>query len=246
MITSRANPLIKEIKKLRDAGERAARGLFIVEGDRFVSDLSAKGLTAEYIFSVDESAGEKLAARRFFAVSDAVLSSLSELKTPQHTVAVYRLPIYREDDIYACRRILLLDGVQNPDNGGALVRSAVCAGFDAVVCINGCADLYSPKSVRASAGAISEIVTFNGTAAIMDGLCERGFTVIGTSLAGKDAPSAQSPPFALVIGSEGGGMSAEAAERCTLLCRLPMRGKCESLNAACAGTLMMYKINAMI
>jgi len=141
--------------------------------------------------------------------------------------------------------IVILDGVTDPHNLGAIIRSAECAGVHGVIVPERRAAGLGPTAAKAAAGAlnymrIARVKNLNRT---IDELKERGVWVIGTAMDGENAFSADlTGPVALVIGSEGEGISRLTLEKCDRTLTLPMLGKIESLNASVAAGVLMYEI----
>lgn len=141
--------------------------------------------------------------------------------------------------------ILLLDGIEDPRNLGALLRSADGAGVSGVVIPQRRASFVSPTVVRASAGAaeympVAQVVNI---ASCIDILKKRGFWICGADAAGeKDYYAADlKGPLAIVIGGEGKGLGRLIKEKCDFLLKIPMYGKISSLNASVAGALIMFE-----
>ena len=156
------------------------------------------------------------------------------------------------DDIFAYAAekgedpfIIILDGVTDPHNLGAIIRSAECAGAHGVIVPERRAAGLGPTAAKAAAGAldymrIARVKNLNRT---IDELKERGVWVIGTAMDGENAFTADlTGPAALVIGSEGEGISRLTLEKCDRTLTLPMVGQIESLNASVAAGVLMYEI----
>ena len=141
--------------------------------------------------------------------------------------------------------ILILDGVTDPHNLGAIIRSAECAGAHGVVLPERRAAGLGPAAAKAAAGAlnylpIARVKNLNRT---IDELKQRGVWVIGTAMDGEDALTADlTGPVALVIGSEGEGISHLTLQKCDRTVTLPMKGQIVSLNASVAAGILMYEI----
>ena len=141
--------------------------------------------------------------------------------------------------------LILLDGVTDPHNLGAIIRSAECAGAHGVVLPERRAAGLGPAAAKAAAGALDclPIARVKNLNRAIDELKERGVWVIGTAMDGEDALRADlTGPLALVIGSEGEGVSRLTLEKCDRTLTLPMRGKIESLNASVAAGILMYEV----
>ena len=141
--------------------------------------------------------------------------------------------------------IVILDGVTDPHNLGAIIRSAECAGAHGVILPERRAAGLGPAAAKAAAGAlnylpIARVKNLNRT---IDELKQRGVWVIGTAMDGEDALAADlTGPVALVIGSEGEGISHLTLQKCDRTVTLPMKGQIVSLNASVAAGILMYEI----
>lgn len=156
------------------------------------------------------------------------------------------------DDMFALARergedpfLVLLDGVTDPHNVGAIIRSAECAGAHGVILPERRAAGLGPAAAKAAAGALSymPIAREKNLNRTIDALKARGVWVIGTAMDGENAMTADlTGPVALVIGSEGEGISRLTLEKCDRTLTLPMKGSIESLNASVAAGVLMYEV----
>lgn len=156
------------------------------------------------------------------------------------------------DDIFAAASekqedpfIIILDGITDPHNLGAIIRSAECAGAHGVIIPERRAAGLGPTAAKSAAGALDHlpIARVKNLNRCIDELKERGVWVIGTAMDGEDALKADlSGPAALVIGSEGEGISHLTLEKCDRVLTLPMMGRIGSLNASVAAGILMYEI----
>ena len=242
MITSKTNSIVKLIKKLQTRKGRKETGLFFVEGNKHVDDAIANYQEPIHIIQTQLNYDTNFIAHNALIVTDEIFRYLSGTKAPQGIIAVFEIPFYESDNIINSDKILLLDHVQDSDNVGALIRSAVCAGFDTVLMTDGCADPYAPKSVRSSAGAVLSIKLSKVSMDIIQSLKNSKFNFIGTHLEGVESANIFKNNIVLVVGNEGSGMSDDVSQLCDILIKIPIYGNCESLNAAVAGSILMYKI----
>lgn len=156
------------------------------------------------------------------------------------------------DDVFECASqrgedpfIVLLDSITDPYNLGAIIRSAECAGAHGVVIPERRASGLTPAVAKAAAGALAymKVVRVNNINRAIDELKERGVWITAAALDGEDALKADlSGPIALVIGSEGDGISRLTLEKCDRRVTLPMKGKIESLNASVAAGILLYQV----
>ena len=173
-------------------------------------------------------------------VSEEIFACLSDEKTPQGVICRVKIP--NRPLIAPCAPCLLLDGVADPGNIGAIIRTANAAGYDEIYLTEGCADPYAPKSVRASmSGIFFTKLYFGARAEILEKLKETPLIV--ADMHGENAFSFTAPnKFALVIGNEANGISAEVFDRASYTVKIPMRETQESLNAAVSAGILMYQL----
>ncbi len=174
-------------------------------------------------------------------VSEDVLRHLTDEKTPQGVVCRVKIP---EKIIMSPQgRCLILDGVADPKNVGAIIRTANAAGYKEIYCTETCADPYAPKSVRASMSGVFFTRLYFGTRAeIIKKL--QGIPIVVADMDGENVFSFNAPDtFALVIGNEGNGVSDELSSIATHTVKIPMCKTQESLNAAVSAGVIMYQLN---
>ena len=244
------NPLIQRLRTLKTGEGREAERLFLVEGDKLMREAAAVltpqvALFEEGIFHGDLPEVLQARGARALTVPRRVLEAVCDTQTPQGACAAFSLPMPM-DILNPPKRIVALDGVQDPGNLGAIWRTADAAGFQAMVAGPGCAEALSPKVQRAAMGSGFRIpfAKVDGLAAYLETLAGQGYAVVATSLAG--APFYERTPlpdrFVLVIGSEAHGISPAVYKSATISLKLPMRGGAQSLNASVAAGIMMYEL----
>lgn len=252
ILTSRNNPAVKAAASLKETSNRRKTGLFIIEGARLCCDAAENGVEITEFF-ITEKAAEKYqeeyltvkecAAKAYF-VSESVAEKLSDTKNSQQIFAVCRenrahTGINREG-IY-----IFTDNIQNPDNLGAVVRTAEALGADGIIVNSGC-DIYSPKALRASMGGLLRfpvIKTDNGTALLSE-LAKNGMKIYASVVdsAALDVSKVnEKGGTVLIIGNEGNGVSEDILALSTEKVTIPMKGKAESLNASAAATILMWE-----
>ena len=182
-------------------------------------------------------------------VQNDVLDQISDSGSPQGVLAVAKAHDSGLPSIAKCRRIVVVDSVQDPGNVGAIVRTAVAAGFEAVITSSGTADLLSPRSIRASAGTIFGLQSARNIdlGSALDSLLAEGHFVVATnSQAEQDFRSLEvTDQMTLVLGSEAHGVSDSILERASALVSIPMGLHVESLNVAVAAGLLMYRMQTI-
>ena len=256
-VLGRHNERVKLIRALNTAAERERTGCFLAEGPRVVAELLYSSLTVRLLlYSAGANAEVKqlaeLAAERgaeVFETDAGLLEQLSPAKTSQGVLALAELPKCTWERLLDCRRIVVLEGVQDPGNVGTLLRSARAFGFQGALCLAG-ADPFNARAVRSAAGAVFALPILRlASVPAPDGwlapLRRAGFALITAAAhGGTSLPRAVFPRrAALLLGSEVGGVSAEASGAADLEVTIPLLGNCESLNVAAAGSVLMYEMS---
>lgn len=242
-ITSRKNPLLQQVRRLLSSRqERQRTGLFVADGTKLLQEAVSwwPGLTTVILSDgVDCVLPEQVQLVR---VPEDVMASISPMQTPQGALFICRLP---EPAPFApVPGMLLLDGIQDPGNLGTILRTADALNVP-VVLLEGCADPYSHKTVRASMGAVFRTPVFTARWEQVSQACrEAGIPIGVTALNDHAVDIRQAKPgtMAVVIGSEGQGVRPEIlsqAEHCLII---PMNPHCESLNAAVAAAIVMWQM----
>lgn len=181
-------------------------------------------------------------------VDSDVLDRIADSNSPQGLLAVAEVLDAELSSISKCRRVVVIDSVQDPGNVGAIVRTAAAAGFEAIVASPGTADLLSPRSIRASAGTIfsaqfARNVDLDWCMAVLLG--EGHVVVVSDSRGDRDFRSLNpAQRMSLVLGSEAQGVSESVMQQASVLVTIPMGDHVESLNVAVAGGLVMYQMQA--
>jgi RNA methyltransferase, TrmH family len=230
---------------VRDRRARRDEDLLVVDGPRALATFSAAGGVIEAVFVDDpERVPDGVDAKAVWAVDRAELDRISDAATPQGMLAIGRSRVVPLERAAEHRLIVVLDGVQDPGNVGAVVRVAAACGVGALIATTGCADPTSPRAVRASAGTIAmmDLVVGVDSAVAVVALQRAGVRVIATAMDGSiglgDLGSGQ--PTAIVLGSEGAGVSPAALELADDTVSLPMVAPVESLNVAVTAGVVLY------
>ncbi|MCL2810887.1 MAG: RNA methyltransferase [Clostridia bacterium] len=249
-ITSLQNPRVRALRGLQDKKRRQIEGRFLVEGGKLVGEALAHTVVHTVVVE-EEKAGHFVALLEALFAAGAqvlvsprrVLEALCETKTPQGIVAEVDMPEPQASAGY----LVAMDGVQDPGNVGAIIRTADAAGFDGVLLGPTCADPFGAKALRGSMGSIFRVpvIQTEELAEKLAALRREGYAVLSTQLDGEDFFERGPLPtkLVLVIGSEAEGVSAQIRTLATHRLRLPMGGGAESLNAAVAAGIMMYDLS---
>lgn len=242
-ITSRKNPLIQQVRRLLSSKkEREQTGLFVADGTKLLREAVRwwSGLDTVILSdSVEMDLPEKCKVVR---VPKEIMAYISPMETPQGALFLCRLPEKKE--FIPTPGMLLLDGIQDPGNLGTILRTADALNIP-VALLEGCADPYSHKVVRASMGAVFRCTVQQTTWEEAQMKCaESNIPVAVTALSDKavDIRTAALSRMAVVIGSEGQGVRDEILQAAGQELIIPMNPRCESLNAAIAAAIVMWQM----
>lgn len=247
VITSRANPLLARVRKLNSRRcFRREEGAFAAEGPKLLGEALRWGAELEAVIAAPGVPLPELPPGvRVVEVADSLLASVADTESPQGIVFVCRgRPLALPEKLEG-RRWLVLDGVQDPGNVGTVWRTADAFGADGLILCNGCADPWNPKTVRATMGAVFRLPVYEAT------LDEAAEELAGASIPlyaaalredTEDVRRVTLGRSAVIIGSEGRGVSDAALALCEKTVKIPMSPRCESLNAAVAASVVLWEM----
>ena len=240
MISSKQNTLIKEIRSLKDKKFRDKLGVFVLEGVKPVKEGVDFNLPIREIVLTEKNYGDFANCNyKIEVVSEEVFKSISEEKTPQGVLAV----VFKGENKLSSPKgaCLLLDGVSDPNNVGAIIRTAVASGYNDIYLTNACADAYSQKSVRCSMSGVFRANIMR--ADVQDILSVINLPIVVADMNGQNVFDIQlDKPICLVIGSEGNGVSDFVKNKADLTVKIPMENNMESLNASVSAGILMYAL----
>lgn len=245
-ITSRKNPLLQQVKKLFSSRkEREAAGLYAADGTKLLDEAIRYCPELETVILSDGVEAAVPEHVRRIRVPGDVMESISPMSSPQGAVFLCRLP--EKAAFVPEPGMLLLDGIQDPGNLGTILRTADALNIR-VGLLEGCADPYSHKVVRASMGAVFRTPVWMTTWEEAKAGCRAAsIPVAVTALDSRavDIRRADVGSMAVVIGSEGQGVRKEILESADSTLIIPMNSHCESLNAAVAATIAMWQMTKL-
>lgn len=258
-ITSQDNIRVKLVRKLGTRKGRSDEGLFVAEGRNLISEILERGLDVEFIMvpeSVADGSGSEAAdlirecidspSMTVCTVADREFGRLTDAGTGIGMLAVVRMDACGRDTagrLGPDDNVLVLDRIQDPGNMGTLIRTAVAAGYKAVIAMSGTVDIYSPKVLRATAGMVFAIpvVYVSDSGELREMIAGRRIAVTTVQGGRPYFEEDLRKGIALVIGNEGRGVSDEIINMADIRVTLPMKGGVESLNAAAAAAILMYE-----
>jgi TrmH family RNA methyltransferase len=252
-ISSRQNPLVKELRRAFHDGEPTSDGSIAIESVRTIEEAIRSGLRFHAVFfaeSAQARAGRLLpqlaASAEALLLPDDVFQGVVATETPQGVAALVRLKTYKFEDLFASPGPLIVAaaGVQDPGNLGTIIRSAEAFGAEGVLVGAGTVSPYNPKVVRASAGSLFRLpVLAVEFPAILDSLRERGLKLLATS-SHKGIPIEEvelTGGVAVFIGNEGAGLPKDVLRHMDAQIAIPHEPKVESLNAGIAASIVLYE-----
>ena len=243
VITSRKNPLIQRARKLvASRKERQDAGLFACDGTKLLSEAVAYWKGLDTVFLTEDVQIDLPEQVKVIRVSPDIMAYISPMETPQGAFFLCRLP--EEQPFVPQKGMLLLDGIQDPGNLGTILRTADALDIP-VALLEGCADPYSHKVVRASMGAVFRTPPIRTTWETARQALQAAAIPVGvTALSDRaeDIRHADISAMAVVIGSEGQGVRSQILKEADRELIIPMNPRCESLNAAVAATIVMWQM----
>lgn len=244
-ITSRKNSYILRLRRLSaDSDYRRECGEYICDGIKTLNEaiqFGAEICSVLWKGSAQEISG--LCCERQYTAPEELFDHASAMKNSPGPLFTVCIP--KRDDELPVRNAIVLENVQDPGNVGTVIRSANAFGIDAVILCGACADLYNPKTVRATMGAIfRQRILAVGTDALRELLRKNSLTLYGAALSpeAKDIRSVSLKNAAVAIGSEGNGLSGEFLSLCEREIIIPMQPHSESLNAGVAAAVVMWEM----
>ncbi|MFA6074415.1 MAG: RNA methyltransferase [Negativicutes bacterium] len=255
-ITSFSNEAIKNFVALRLKKQRERQQLFLVEGWKNIHEaLEAKFIVEKLLVDVNEHLKteeslilKNIAERsKVIYTTRSIINKIAETVTAQPLLAVIKYPEHSSAGIVEKKFVVLLNNIQDPGNVGTIIRTAVAAGADAVYYDSGCADRFSAKVIRASAGAVFKIpvIGVEKSSELISKHKRAGFAIIGTALC-KDAVSVwdleKTEKIMIVLGNEGAGIDDELLAMCAKRVVVPLKNNVESLNVGAAAAIVLFAV----
>lgn len=246
-ITSRQNPLMTHLRKLASSRSyRKKSGEYLCDGTKLLAEALKWGAEVKTaVFSEGVDIPPLPDGVRAVRVSEELMRAVSPMETPQGALFTVALPEVQLPETLSGKHYLVLDGVQDPGNVGTILRTADAFDCDGVFLVNACADLYNPKTARATMGAIFRREAYTVTVEELFSLLQKsGVPLYGTALRDDTVPLAEADlaRAAVAIGSEGRGLSQQVLDECAKTLKIPMNPRCESLNAAIAATVVLWEM----
>ena len=232
IITSLKNEKVKYWYNLRNKKFRDQERRFLIEGDHLINEARKQNLVIETISIVDKNAD--------YFVTKEIMEKISEQKSISYNAAVVRF--IKEDSITG--NVLILDGVQDPGNLGTIIRSCIAFGVSNIILSDNSVDLYNSKVIRATEGMIFNInVLRRNLIEFIPIVKNLGYKIVGTDVKnGINIKDINKENIAIVMGSEGQGLSNDVKNMCDNFVYIKMDDACESLNVGVATSILLYEV----
>ena len=243
-LRSRQNPTIRRLRALAsDAAFRRAEGEYLCDGGKLLAEAIEKGAEIRCVLWKERAEDMPLPGNvKQYTAGAELFDYVSPMKNSPGPLFTLAIPAEAEPRF---ARAILLENVQDPGNVGTVIRTAAAMGVDTVLLCGACADVYSPKTARATMGAIFREKLFHCTAADAKALAaQNGLPLYGAALSDRasDIRELDVKNAVVAIGSEGRGLSAELLGLCDGEVIIPMAAGSESLNAAVAGAIVLWEM----
>ena len=246
VVTSRANGRVKQLRAAFAGQARLSQGLVGIEGEHLLEEAVRSGVMLKTVFVSERREVPGFVPRgvEVLRLANDVFQSCVETQTPQGVAALVVPPVWGvEEMLDGVPLILIAVGLQDPGNLGTLVRSVEAFGGTGVLTTGGTVSVWNGKAVRASAGSVFRVPVGVASEEAMDRLRGAGVKLLAGMREG--AVGVEEVDLrggcAFLVGNEGAGLSAEWVERAEVQVAIPCPGAVESLNAAVAGSLLMYE-----
>ena len=243
MITSNQNEQVKYWASLNEKKNRDKFKEYIIEGEHLVIEAYKNGYLKTVIYR--DKLNLKLENVEVVEVSENVIKKISTTVTPQSVIGIARY--FDDENVDLNKRIVALDGVQDPGNAGTIVRNSLAFGYNLVFFSNNSVDIYNSKFIRATQGYFYSLKIIRGDIKeFILKLKESNYDIISTYL---DSSSVNinyiktNEKHCVVMGNEGQGVSKEIINLSNIKTIIPMNLIVDSLNVAVASGIVMYKIN---
>jgi TrmH family RNA methyltransferase len=233
---------IKFIKSLQEKKMREQERLFVVEGVKLVEELLLQSkMEVEVVYALPEFVANTSKSLNLVTISESDLERISGLVNPNRVLALVKFPKSKNIDWQFEKNVLVLDEIKDPGNMGTILRTADWFGINTVIASENCVDLYNPKVIQASMGAVYRINYIQDSLEkLLPDLKKSGFKLVGAAMQGKDLYSYAYPEkLALVMGSESHGISEKTNALLDETITIPKFGQTESLNVGVAAAIIL-------
>ena len=254
IISSKENEIIKTIKKLKEKKYREEYGEFLVEGIKMIEEAIKEEAKIKQIVVCEDCKNSggipkdllyEIAKYDCIYVAEKVFTQMTDVSNPQGILAIIDKSVNKEAETdFKAELILVLDNIQDPGNMGTILRTADSINLKQILVSKGSSDVYNPKVVRSTMGAIFrvKVIECEDLVKTIKELKKHKINVYATDLrTDKTIYDVDYKKSAIVIGNEANGVSGEILDVADQKIKIPMLGETESLNAAVATSIVLYE-----
>ncbi len=250
IVSSRHNPRVKQLRGAFAGHARLSNGLVALEGEHLVQEALRRGMLLKTVFLSERRAAPAFLPHTLevLRLEDDLFASLGDTRSPQGIAALMLPPVHTLDEVlWGIPLIVVACGLQDPGNLGTLIRSAEAFGASGVLTTPGTVSAWNGKALRASVGSIFRLPVVSVSIEDLASLRQRGVRVlaaVGEGVATESIAEIHTVDLttstALLIGNEGNGLSDDLLALAEARVTIPCSGTVESLNAAIAGSILLY------
>ena len=254
VITSKDNEFVKHVKKLKEKKYREEYGEFLVEGIKMIEEAIKEEAKIKQIVVCEDCKNSggipkdllyEIAKYDCIYVAEKVFTQMTDVSNPQGILAIIDKSVNKEAETdFKAELILVLDNIQDPGNMGTILRTADSINLKQILVSKGSSDVYNPKVVRSTMGAIFrvKVIECEDLVKTIKELKKHKINVYATDLrTDKTIYDVDYKKSAIVIGNEANGVSGEILDVADQKIKIPMLGETESLNAAVATSIVLYE-----
>ncbi len=256
-ISSKSNDKIKRVNLLtRSASARRENNLFVLEGLRLCRDAMQFGITIDELYFTQKALDKFTedvnnlvdCSTASYCVTEDVMAKISDTENSQGILCVVnKSSVNQNRSLNHTERYIACENISDPSNLGAIARTAEALGIEGMILIGHCCDVYNPKSLRASMGALLRLNIFQFLSP--ECFIEKTKALSMRSVAAVVSPSAKdittfkfNDGDIVIIGNEANGISSELLSMCNDAVTIPIKGRAESFNAAVAASIIMWEL----
>ena len=256
VITSKDNDFVKHVKKLKEKKYRDEYNEFIIEGIKIIEEAILEKAKIKTITICKDCKNQSAISSELMSevtkfdciyVTEKIFLSMSDVTNPQGIMAIIEKEKIEDKKVdYSDDIFLILDDIQDPGNMGTIIRTCDSLNMKQIIISKGSADVYNPKVVRSTRGAIFRlnIIEEENLIKTIKEMKNNKIKVYATDLkTDKSIYSVEYKKSAIIIGNEANGVSKDLLNECSDRIKIPMLGKTESLNAAIATSIILYEAN---
>ena len=240
MISSKQNQNIKLAKSLSSKKSRKETGLFLIEGPTLLEEALKKNIELKQVWHLEDYEPKQIEGSKCEIISQDFLEYISDTQNPNQVAAIAKQKPNADIDLTSSKFLLYCENIQDPGNLGSIIRSAVAAGVDAIILSEHCADIYNPKVIRASMGALFYAPIVYKNLSELDLPHAKIASSLQANQDHNELKLKQDQSILLMVGNESQGLEAETEKLADHLVKIKMANDFESLNVVAATSVLLF------